>query len=221
MDAEWAEPRWSSSGKRIAAIQLLPNGVQRVVILDTLGALMGIVAESRAVMATPSFGAASSNMLVWTSDRSGRMQIETANVAHALTERDTVWRADVRTMLNVQTGVYHPVISVDNLHLAALLFRNNGFEVAVAKFDTLQNVAVADTGWYSSKRYVPDTTATFMGASTSYRALRQLWPRYWQPVIGQARDGGANYGGYTSSADILGRHSYVAEARTESAQWGS
>jgi hypothetical protein len=210
--AEWAEPRWSRAGNHIAAVQLLPNGVQRIVMLDTLGALVSVITETRAVVATPAFSPTSPSILMWTSDRSGRMQIETINSLH-MYQADTLWRGNVRSILNVSTGVYHPSFAPNGSNdIAALVYRTNGFVVSVAKFDTTNGYAVVDTGWYSSHRFVPDTVTTFNGASSSYHALRQLVPRYWQPEIGQARDGGVTFGAYTSSSDILQRHSYTASA---------
>ncbi|MEP6779949.1 MAG: hypothetical protein ABJC26_08675, partial [Gemmatimonadaceae bacterium] len=206
--AEWAEPRWSPDGKRITAVQILATGVQRIVLLDTLGALTHVVVESRAVLATPAF-APSGARLVWTSDRGGSTQLETADISNANAAVDTVWRAAARIASNVSASVYQPSISPDGGRVVAMLYRVNGFTVAVAPFDTT-GAPVRDS-WYVSDVPSPDTLAAFSGVSTSYHALRQLVPRYWEPLIGQARDGGNNFGVTTSGEDILGRHSYSAQ----------
>jgi hypothetical protein len=219
--AEWAEPRWSPRLTRIAAVQLLPSGVERIVLLDTLGTLTRVVAEARAVMASPSFSSDGSR-LMWASDRSGRMQIEIADIDLQYGSADTTWRGAVRSMLNVSTGVYEPVFSPQGDEIAALVYRANGFVLSVAPYDEREAFSVADTKGYSAPvddsyqrtDAIPSPAGAYVGASTPYHALRQLVPRYWQPVIGQARDGGSTYGAYTSGEDILGRHAYSA-----SAQW--
>lgn len=224
---EWAEPRWDPTFNTIAAVQLLKTGVQRIVLLDTLGNIVRIVAESRSVMATPTF-VSNTGELMWASDRSGRMQLEIADISQAFTRSDlsrfdegvqrlrldpyvdTLWRADVRQASNVSTGIYQPSVSPDGLTVAALLYRNGGYTVVLGSLrrdgDTISNV------WYANNRSARNNDSVFAGASSSYHAFRQLVPRYWQPVIGQARDGGSNFGASTSSEDILGRHAYSAQA---------
>ena len=45
----WADPRWSPDGTRLVAIELLPTGESRVVVMDTLGTTQHIVTGARAV----------------------------------------------------------------------------------------------------------------------------------------------------------------------------
>ena len=207
--SEWAEPRWSWNGTRLVAVQLLPTGVQRIVLLDTLGLLTQVVAESRAVLATPAF-APNDSRLVWSSDRSGSTQLETADIATVRAGPDTLWRAEVHEASRVSASVYQPSVSPDGTRVVALLYRTDGFTVAIAPLDTVGAV-VRDT-WYANDVAAPDTLGAFTGVSASYHALGQLVPRYWEPLIGQTRDGGNNYGAATSGEDILGRHRYSANA---------
>lgn len=226
-DIEWAEPRWDPTFQTIAAVQLLKSGVQRVVLLDTLGNVVRIVAESRAVMATPTF-VGNSVELMWASDRSGRMQLEIADISQAFSRSDlsgfaegvmslraqpfvdTLWRATVRSASNVSTGIFQPSVSPDGLTVAALVYRNNGYVLTVGPLRR-DGEPVRDA-WYASNKSAPNNDSSFIGASSSYHAFRQLIPRYWQLLIGEARDGGSNYGASTSSQDILGRHAYAASA---------
>lgn len=230
-NAEWAEPRWNPTFQDIVAVQLLRTGVQRIVLLDTLGNIARIIAESRAVMATPAF-VPNAVAVIWASDRSGRMQLETADITQAYTRTnirffdnnvqagvislqsvpytDTLWRADVHAASNVSTAVYQPSVSPDGTRVAALIYRDNGYMLAVAPYAG-DGPPVRDT-WYRATRVVATSDSVFTGPSFAYRPLRQLIPRYWQPVIGQARDGGSLFGASTSSEDIVGRHSYSASA---------
>ncbi len=219
----WAEPRWSPDGGLIAAVQLLPTGEQRVVVLDTTGALRLAVAGARSVFASPSFTPDGAR-LVWSSDRSGRMQLETAPIALALGTAavDTLgWRterADVRVMSAVSTGVYEPTVSPDGQLVAALVTRVDGSRVAWTPLDTTG--PMARSTWYPAQNAVrappvSDSARIVTGASTRYAPLRQLVPRYWLPLIGEGRDGRITYGASSSSVDILGRHAWNAGALVE------
>ena len=55
LSERWAEPRWSPDGQRIAAVQLLATGEQRVVVMDVSGELQLAVAGARGVFSSPSF----------------------------------------------------------------------------------------------------------------------------------------------------------------------
>lgn len=224
----WAEPRWSPDGKYIAAAQLLANGEQRVVVLDTLGALVQVLAGSRAVFASPSFSR-DMRQLIWTSDRSGRMQIESAQVRLERRAPDSTWavvadttayRNDaflVSTVSNVSTGVYQPSISPDGRNIAALLYRVDGFHVAVMPY-TSSGVLGQQSSWYAPAAQSPiaatrdDSTVgrTITAPVRGYGALRQLLPRYWLPEIGVGRDDESSYGLSSSASDILDRHSWAA-----------
>lgn len=219
----WAEPRWSPDGRHIAAAQLLANGEQRIVVLDTLGAVLRVVAGSRAVFASPSFTPDGAR-LVWTSDRSGRMQLETTRIRESgagqmIAPDTTSWRTQgeaTRLASNVSTGVYQPTVSPDGRSVAALVYRVDGFHVAVAALDTMGPAARG--GWYApadeSVRAATRDDSTVGRNITApvrrYGALRQLLPRYWFPEVGVGRDDGSSYGLSSSSSDILDRHSWAA-----------
>ncbi len=161
----WADPRWSPDGTRVVAIEFLPTGEERVVVMDTVGVVQDIVAGGRAVFASPSF-TPDGRRVVYSSDRSGRMQVELAPVAGratadgAIGERtiagsavaDTVrWREpreSVRVISRVSSGVYQPSVSPDGLMIVALVARNDGFVVSVAPLDTVGEVARGT--WYAA-----------------------------------------------------------------------
>ncbi len=208
----WAEPRWSPNGEEIAAVQLLPTGEQRVVVLNVFGDLRRVVSGGRAVFASPAFTPDGAR-LVWSSDRSGRMQLETASRG----ARDVVdtlsWRtAETATHASaVSTAVYEPSVSPDGARVAALVQRGDGYHVAWAPLDT--SGAVVRGGFYPRTNAVripayADSARVSAQASTRYGAWRQLAPRYWLPLAGESRLGDVTYGVSSSGVDILGRHAW-------------
>jgi hypothetical protein len=221
LSERWAEPRWSPDGQRIAAVQLLPAGEQRVVVMDASGELQIAVAGARGVFASPSF-TPDGKRLVWVSDRSGRSQLETAPIAAPGAPVDTMrWREerdDVRVVSSVSSGVFDPTVSPDGRRVAALFYRVDGYHVSWAPLDTTG--AIARSTWYprtnETDRSVPNAAElgdrAQSAVATGYAPLRQLVPRYWMPLVGEGRDGGATYGASTSGVDILGRHSWTANA---------
>lgn len=206
----WAEPRWSADGLRIAAVEFLPTGEERIVVLDSAGHVHAMVAGGRAVFSSPSF-TPRGDRLVWASDRSGIMQLETARLADA---PDTVtWRAEsntVRVASAVTTGVYQPSVSPDGRWVAALRYRGDGFHVAITPLDTTG--PIARNTWYPAVN-TPDVESVALAADFHrYQPLRQLIPRYWQPQVGTGRTGETTVGASSGSSDILGRHVWSAQA---------
>ena len=217
----WGEPRWSPDGRFIAAVELLPNGDQRVMVLDSTGTVVRAVAGGRAVFAAPAW-TPDGMRLVWTSDRSGRMQLETTafDTSRAVTPDTSRWREerdDVRVASNVTTGVYQPSVSPDGRQVLALLYRADGFHVAVAPLDTTG--ATARGGWYARAEESAEAAARMQLADAreitapvrGYGWARQLLPRYWFPEFGIGRDDGTTYGFSTSANDILARHVWYAQ----------
>lgn len=212
-DETWADPRWSPDGTELVAVQLLHTGESRVVVMNERGVTRSIVTGGRGVFASPSF-TSRGDRLVWSSDRSGRMQLETAPVHSADAVDTTHWRGerdDVRVASRVTTGVYMPSVSPDGARVVALVFRADGYHVAVASLDTAG--PVARNTWYAQTNVVRgarDSVLPTPGSFARYNPVRQLLPRYWLPQIGTGRLGSSTFGASTSSSDILERHEWAA-----------
>ncbi len=217
-DALWADPRWSVDGRRIAAVQLLPTGESRVMVLDTNGVTRGIVTGGNAVFAAPTFTPDGAR-LIWTSDRSGQNQLETARLVDVIADvaGDTIsWRSPreaVRQASRVATALYMPAVSPDGRAVVAVMRRASGLAVVVAPLDTTGEVA--RNAWYPTNVAAAATRGNLTavdGAFGGYQAMRQLVPRYWMPVIGTGRKGASTYGLETGANDVLSRHAWDVSA---------
>lgn len=209
-DTEWAEPRWSHRGDRIAATRWTRGGFTEIVVLDTLGRVVRSLVRDHASSSeaewTPDDAA-----IVYASDRTGVSQlyaIRTAGEAGDFSVRLT----------NTTTGVFWPTISADGKSIAAVRWASDGFHVGVAPLGgalpggalpgTLREVA--RTPRADSTPAPPLATASAAPAH-GYAPWHSLLPRYWLPLVGQDNFGSYTVGAYTSGSDIVGRHEYAAD----------
>lgn len=227
---QWSDPRWSPDGTHIAAIQHLRSGEQRVVLLDSNGTALGVVASGTAVFESPSF-TPDGRRLVWSSDRSGRMQVETAALLYSDrlqdnnlvgNRTDTSYGAEniiggLTTRIGYDVHAIHdPSVSPDGRMVAALLLKSNGYHVAVTELDTAGNAVESSSPSrdmviaLTTPHVAVDSAMIVNSDSKPYQAWRQLLPRYWMPASSEARDGTVASGASSSARDILGRHEWQA-----------
>ena len=206
-DTQWAEPRWSPRGDRIAAVRWTYGGFGDVVVLDTTGALVARVTSDRAVDASPSWSA-DGRWLFFSSDRTGVTQLY-AVPADSVTGDDGANGSLVRRLSAAATGLFEPEPSPGGDHLAAVHYRDDGFHVGIAPLDTIgldrPETAARFTGQPSQQ---PDPAQR---AQRSYSPWRTLLPRYWLPTIGESSRGFTAIGGFTSATDVVGRHAWGAD----------
>jgi hypothetical protein len=206
-DTQWAEPRWSPRGDRIAAVRWTHGGFGDVVVLDTTGALLARVTNDRAVDASPSWSR-NGRWLFFSSDRTGTTQLY-AVPADSLGADDAVNVGLVRRLTSAVTGLFEPEPSPDGERLAAVLYRNDGFHIGVAPLDTigLDKPTFGERFMSRMSRVTPPSEQPVR----RYSSLRTLLPRYWLPTIGESSRGATSIGGFTSASDVVGRHSWGAE----------
>ncbi len=214
----WSDPRWSANGDMIAAIELLTNGTQRVVVLKDNGELRSIVAGGFGVFSSPSF-TPDGKRLVWASDRSGRSQIETGRLGSA--DDTTLWisTSHITSASNVSSALFDPSVSPDGKRIAALSYSAQGWRVVVGALDTTG--AQVSGSWYPLGAQQSQSSVWSSSAesgkirdtlqSQRYNSLRQLLPTYWTPVSGGGRVS-STYGLSSSGYDITERHSWSAAA---------
>ena len=203
IDEQWTEPRWSHRGDRIAAVRWLYGGISQIVVLDTTGRVLDVVASGHAVQASPSW-LPDDRGVAYTSDRTGTAEVYVRAVGAGA-------GAEYRVSTAV-TGLFEPQFSPDGasgpLTVAGVLLRGDGYHVGIGECCADSAAApIAQTG----TRAVP-APAVDSSAARRYAPLRQLAPRYWLPFTGSAAGGETIYGASTSAADVVGRHAWSAYA---------
>jgi hypothetical protein len=210
-DTQWAEPRWSPTGDRVAAMRWSRGGRFDVVVLDTAGRLLRTVAGSGMVESAPSWSP-DGRAIYFASDRSGTSQIYVVS-ADSAEGAATPWR-----LSGAPAGIYQPALSPDGRTLAASLFRADGFHIGVAPLESVGLTGEARAAATDSvpRRARPElgAAARAAGAVTGYSPWRTLLPRYWLPVATITERDDYAFGAITSGRDVIGRHSYAAQLAT-------
>lgn len=205
-DEQWAEPRWSPDGRRIAAVRWRRGGLTAIVVTDTAGAVLAGTPPVRAVVSSPSWTPDGRAVLFSSDAHERRPQLYLAAVPD-----DNAAGPALLTPLRVSaaaTGLFDPQLSPDARWLAAVSYRADGYHVGVAPWPT----GFADSAAEGVTRSPSPPPASAPGTTTRYSPWRSLVPRYWTPFGGTDDRGGALLGARTGGSDIVGRHAYAAQA---------
>ena len=207
LDTAYTEPRWHPDGNAVVALRLLRGGVQEIVVLDTLGHVTHTLSSQRGISSVPTF-TPDGERVVWASDQLGNQQLFIAAL------RECVSPCGARALTLSATGIGAPSVSPDGSQIAALEFTLQGARLVIVPMhagyalDALPRLPHS-APYPTISRVAPVQPVTT--ASTPYSALRQLWPRWWMPLVGEGADGGVTYGLSSSGIDILGRHAWTAQ----------
>jgi hypothetical protein len=206
-DTQWSEPRWSPEGNRIAAVRRSRDGFSEIVVIDTAGRVIASLTRSRSVEGSPSW-ARDGRTIIFSSDRSGSSQL------YVMPSDPTGGNATLPVRVSAAaTGMSDPDPAPGQAMIAALHFRADGYHAGVAPLPPTVAVESADST--SRATPVPPPLAPLerdTSAARPYRPWRTLAPRYWLPIVGTSGDDELAIGGLTSGVDVIGRHSYSAEA---------
>jgi len=205
-DTQWADPRWSRSGNRIAATRWTRGGYTEIVVLDSAGRVLRSLARDLASNSEPEWAQGDST-IIYTSDRTGVSQLYAVRAGGAA--------GDISLRLTSSTtGVFSAAVSPDQDSIAAIVWKSDGYHLGVAPLGrtisgpTGGEVRVPHPRVLAAQPPPASSTAP----SHEYSAWRSLLPRYWLPLIGQNSFGDYTAGAYTSGNDIVGRHAYAVQA---------
>jgi hypothetical protein len=219
LEVQWADPRWSPDGSRIAAVKQ-SGGRSEIVIMDSDGKTIDSFGATRAINSSPSWSP-DGRRIYFSSERSGSPQIYVADV--------TTFAPTVARVSDAATGVFAPEVSPDQTGLATVLFKADGYHLGVAPLSSLARLAEADSTRTSPRAGCANCVSIVPGLAppgtadtsraTEYSPWASLLPRYWLPVLESTTDDGTSFGAVTSGFDIVGRHDYTVEVLRNS-RWG-
>ena len=203
LDTQWAAPRWSPDGGRIAAVRWTRGAYADIVVLDTAGRLLVRLTNDRAVDGAPAWHP-SGDAVLFASDREGPPALYAAEVLGRDGMPPAVHRVSAPAL-----GLDHPAPSPSGAALAATSYREGGWYLGVGDL-RLGALAVARMPDEASP---PDPVPESVRApSRGYAPWRTLRPTAWLPLIGESASGRASYGGAVNGGDVIGRHAYTAQA---------
>jgi len=211
IDVQWADPRWSPDGTRIAAVRQ-SRGRSEIVVLDSSGSVMRAFGETRAVNAGPSWSSDEAR-IYFSSDRSGSSQLYVADLTSS--------PIAIARITEAATGVFSPEPAPDRDGIAAVLFKADGYHIVATPAAAAQPVP-ADSARTGPRGTCPECVMSSAGLaplgaidstpSRKYSAWASLMPRYWMPIFESTTGDRFAFGAVTSGADIVGRHDYTLQA---------
>ncbi|HEX2778554.1 MAG TPA: hypothetical protein VHM30_03575 [Gemmatimonadaceae bacterium] len=226
-DTQWTQPRWSPDGHAIAAVKLVRGRRSQIVVLDSLGAQLALVAdEEGSVSASPAWTDDGQSIL-FTSDRSGRSELYVGRVrwGRTLEALDSIFRLSSTNTALADPLELTPPGPAGLRRLAVAELRANGWALGTGLSGGATAIEFARKPTVGGEPPVggePARPKLPMGrdssASHPYHAFRQLLPRYWLPIAYNTDDSTLVLGAATSGNDVLGRHSYYASAEA-STRW--
>lgn len=195
----WSEPRWSHRGDRIVASRWVRGGVYQVVVIDTLGAPLHVVASARQLLASPS----------WTPDDSGIIYTAGGRDSNDAYLARIGGDGAVR-VTNSASGFFEPAIRGSTL--AGFTLRGGGYRLGAGSMSVDSSASVVHRDFDPDRRLASATADS--SPARAYSAWGQMLPRYWVPLAEAGIESGTyRVGGYTEAWDILRRHYAYAELR--------
>jgi hypothetical protein len=212
LDRNWSDPRWSRSGRLIAASRWERGGRTSVVVLDTLGRELQRFSpratnrlERAPLVATPVWLPGDS-LVLFTSDHDGVPR---------------VYRGDVRSgayamLWSTNSALRAPDVSPDGTRLVALELRADGWALVTRAMPELGAVAAFEpAAEYASSPVEPVASIDTLEFASRYRARTTLRATWWLPAMDQSDEGFTRLGLLTGGNDVLGRHAWQANVRQD------
>ena len=209
-----SSPRWSPDGRSIAYTVTDDAGTTGIHIFDTQSGKDRPLFSGRFTSAWPVWSRDGRHIL-YVSDESGVFNI----FAWSLDE------GKIYQISHLLTGALQPDLSPDGRTVVFSLYGSRGFAVASICADrenwTVERSPAIPSSWQTDNDASPSDVTT-KAASTRqygetadaprpYSPIGTLLPRFWLPTA--SSDGtGVRIGAFTAGQDVLGYHTYVAQA---------
>ena len=221
-DTQWSEPRWGGTDDReIAAVRRVRGGRAEIVRLDTNG-VATLVTSSDRVEASPAWTGPACGALWSVTDRGGQPMplLTTAACGAALGPLSFALphpAPGTAGIVSLDANRLRDSVGPPLPELAAVAIGARGYRLMLRDprdayhGDTLPRLA---DSLGAARLALVDTAGQAAAALSSrgYSPWRMLVPRWWLPLVGESDEGTTMLGAYTSGSDIVGRHSWSAQA---------
>jgi hypothetical protein len=193
-DVQWASPRWSPEGDRIALVRWHRGGRYEVVVMDAGSGDVEVLTGADAFHDAPAWSPDGAYLL-FLSDRSGTPDL----FAHRFAD------GALLQVTRLLTGAGEPDVSPNGRWIAFPLYGADGYRLARLPFDPA-GWPEADAPLELGHRHADVAAAD--GPVEPYRSVRTLAPTGWQPVL--AEDAGVGWGAglMVQGSDVIDRHIY-------------
>ncbi|MBX6362775.1 MAG: PD40 domain-containing protein [Gemmatimonadetes bacterium] len=229
----WAYPRWSPDGGRIAVGRWEQGGSYDILVLDTTGAVLAQVTRDDAVDLAPAWSP-DGRWLVFGSDRSGIPNLYAADLGAAASADGVAERAApgagaaprtgfrVLRVTNLLTGAFYPDVSPDRRWIYYSGYHADGYHIERVPFDTtawrLAPPLLAARHAPTFPRQAADTTPH--AGPRGYSPFPTILPHFWLPLRYGGGETGTFLGAATNGSDLVGRHAWSAAlAFSPSRRW--
>lgn len=200
----FSAPRWSPSGRFIAAERRRAGALPDVVVLD---------AESKGIVSTLSDPNARIVTPTWRPDERAIIAAATFDEQRFDLYEFALDAPHVRRLTRT-TGALWPDVSSDGRLLAYAGYTAQGFALFTTPYspeaDERASAGITSSSTSASPAN-PDAASTVRLDAHDYSPVATLVPTSWTPVLYDDTNG-TRVGGALSSADVLGRHAYALEA---------
>ena len=202
---DFAAPRWSPDGRRIAVERRVLGGPSEIVVVDaTTGSIEHVARETpTARMSGPAWSPDGQTLLFAASLNGRPFEIHEMSVASG----------KIRRLTNAGDSAQSPDISPDGKTLVFVGYTHAGYD--------LFSMALAEAVWEpvtgetldaaSAPPMGPPVTSPPAVVTGNYNPLRTLAPRFWTPIL-ELDNEQLWAGAATAGVDALGRHAYFGGA---------
>ncbi len=192
---QYATPRFSPDGSKIAASVATPEGYADIWVLDAQGKKMAELSHDRANDFDPAWSP-DGNSIYFASNRTG------VNNLYAY----ELGKGEIIQVTNVLGGALQPSPSPDNKTLAFASYSSIGYDIHTIAIDaSTRKPAEPFIDPYPAM--LPEV-ASSVSATRPYSPVSTILPHYWIPAIITGTEEGTFVGFTTSGHDVVQRHRY-------------
>lgn len=198
-DLQYANPRWSPDGTKMAVVVWQPGGDTDIWILDGRGKKIDEISHDRAIDGAPAWSP-DGKYIYFASDRTGIFNL----YAYEL-ETKSIFQ-----ITNVLGGAFTPSPSPDGTTIVFSSYSAHGFDI--------HTLPVNSASWKAAEPYhnpYPAVQYEDKPVETStrpYSPLSTVYPHFWLPWFGYSYESGVLGGFFTFGQDVIQRHQYYLTA---------